>query len=504
VALSQPVLGVAGRHLGRLPLRIHRRMAPDKPIILIGLFLAVVFGVLLSTSASLHIVLALAVLPLVLAVVATSPRNALLGLALWLIALGMVRRLVGADSTALGDPLLLVGPVVLVLLFIVACGRGALRSRSPLANAVGLLSLLVLVEAVNPLQGGITVGLGGLLFILVPMLAFWVGRSLLDDVTLKRLLRLVALLSVFAAVYGLVQQFIGFPSWDKRWISSNGYEALNVGGVIRAFGNFSSSQEYAVFLSIGLVVLVATLRSRRHAMFPLHLAAVGLVGTALVLSSVRGSLVLTAVALGAMAAAIARLRPSAALVAGLLAVLLLSISLGHISFSSANGASGPSNPVAPLLQHEISGIANPTGTGSSLPGHLTDTFDGIKSAFSLPIGHGTGSVTLAAGRLGNSPNVSTEGDLGNSGTALGAPGLLLFLIVVLRGLLGTYRLTVRRRDVLTLASLGLLVVTLLQWLNGDLYSVAWLVWLSLGWADRAIHPRAPVSNLSSTQWDPVG
>ncbi len=28
-----------------------------------------------------------------------------------------------------------------------------------------------------------------------------------------------------------------------------------------------------------------------------------------------------------------------------------------------------------------------------------------------------------------------------------------------------------------------------QWLNGDLYSVAWLVWLSLGWVDRNAHLR---------------
>jgi hypothetical protein len=54
-------------------------------------------------------------------------------------------------------------------------------------------------------------------------------------------------------------------------------------------------------------------------------------------------------------------------------------------------------------------------------------------------------------------------------------------------LLHTYRLAVRRRDTLALAALGLLVVMLFQWLNGDLYSVAWLVWLSLGWVDRNAH-----------------
>jgi hypothetical protein len=56
-------------------------------------------------------------------------------------------------------------------------------------------------------------------------------------------------------------------------------------------------------------------------------------------------------------------------------------------------------------------------------------------------------------------------------------------------LLSTYRLASRRRDALAFAVLGLLVVMLDQWLNGDLYSVAWLVWLSLGWVDRNAHLR---------------
>ena len=60
-------------------------------------------------------------------------------------------------------------------------------------------------------------------------------------------------------------------------------------------------------------------------------------------------------------------------------------------------------------------------------------------------------------------------------------------VIVVQGLLCTYRLAARRRDTLALAALGLLVVMLFQWLNGDLYSVAWLVWLSLGWVDRNAH-----------------
>jgi len=379
---------------------------------------------------------------------------------------------------------LLVGPVVLVLLLIVACEHGAMRSLSPLAKAIGLLSLLALVEVINPLQGGPLVGLAGLLFILVPMLAFWVGRSLVDDATLGRLFRLLAGLAVLSAIYGLVQQFGGFPSWDERWIGSSGYGALNVGGVIRAFASFSSSQEYAVFLSIGLVILVSSLKGTRKRLMPFHLAAIGLVGTALFLESSRTPVVLTVVALGAMAAARAGLRPMAALLAGVLAVAILSVALGHLGLASQTSTSASADPTGVLLQHEISGLANPTGSDSTLPGHVERTLAGLKSAFTLPIGYGTGSVTLASGRLGSTVGVGTEGDLGNAATALGLPGLVIYLAVAAGGLIGSYRLAVRRKDVLSLAIVGLVVVALLQWMNGDLYSVAWLVWLGLGWVDR--------------------
>jgi hypothetical protein len=480
------VLGEGAVRLRSLSPRALRRMAPAETIVLFGLLIAALFGALLAASVSLHVLLALAVCPLVLAVVWMSPRSTILGLAFWLIALGMVRRLAGSGtSSGLGDPLLLVGPAVLVLLFLVASGQGALRQRSRLANVVGLLSLLVLVEALSPFQGGLLVGLAGLLFMLVPTLAFWVGRSLLDDVTLRRLFQLVAVLSVVSAIYGLIQQFVGFPSWDERWIASSGYVALNVGnGITRAFGNFSSAQEYAAFLSVGLVILVSSLPKVRRVLQPLALGAIGLVGFALVLASVRTSLVLTAAALGSIAAARVRLRPGAALLAGALAIVALGVGLSYVSVSSQT-----TSAAGTLLQHDISGITNPTGSGSSLPGHLSETFDGVKAAFSQPIGYGTGSVTPASGRLGPAAIAGTDSDLGNAGTGLGLLGFILYVVVVFQGLLCTYRLAARRRDALAFAALGLLVVMLDQWLNGNLYSVAWLVWLSLGWVDRNAHLR---------------
>ena len=127
--------------------------------------------------------------------------------------------------------LLLVAPAAWFLLAAVAVSRGALRQRTALATTVLVLTGLLTISAVNPLQGGLTVGLGGLLLVVPSMLAFWVGRSLVDDRTLRRVVALVAWLALPAAAYGLIQTFAGFPSWDARWITENGYTALNVGGL---------------------------------------------------------------------------------------------------------------------------------------------------------------------------------------------------------------------------------------------------------------------------------
>jgi hypothetical protein len=300
---------------------------------------------------------------------------------------------------------------------------------------------------------------------------------------LRVLLRLLSVLAALEAFYGLVQQLAGFPSWDLRWINTSGYVALGVGGFDRSFGSFSSSQEYAVFLCIGLVTWVGLFRRGRLVWVVLQLAAIALIGTAIVLESQRSALVIVVFALGAMAAARAGRRPTGAILAGALFLLILYVVVGQ--FASASDTQGTAtNSTSALTSHLVSGIANPTGQQSTLPGHLSRVESGIASGFTQPIGHGTGSITLAATNLGNAGSLGTEYDPGNTGEAFGMVGLLLYLIVLGRSLSTEYGLAMHRRDSLSIAVLGIAAATLFQWLNGDLYSVAWLFWLSLGWADR--------------------
>lgn len=459
-------------------------------------------GAAITDTSLTQVVILVAAVPLAIAAAIRSPRTLVLVLAPWLVALGLLRRvLLGLGSGALlGDPLLLIEPAVLALLAVVALRRGAARNRTVLAKGVVALSLLALIEVINPLQGGLTVGLGGLLFVLVPMLAFWVGRSLCDDVTMRRLLILVGLLAIPAAIYGLIQTYVGFPSWDTRWIqtvTANGtYGALEVNGVTRAFSSFSSAEEYGSFLSVGIAVWFAL--GRRPGRLPGILAALALLGTAVFLESARGTVVLTILAAGVMMAAFARVRLMSAALWGLAAVVVLYLGISHISAQQNPAVTTPSQTQA-LVQHEVEGLSQPFNPQTSTLGaHFRELVSGLKAAFTDPVGHGTGAINLSAARFGGLAQ-GTEGDPSNAGVAFGLPGLVAYLVVLISGLAAAYRVAVQRRDWLAIATLGVLVVTIFQWLNGGLYAVAWLPWLILGWVDRTKHCDLSANGLVPTQ-----
>jgi hypothetical protein len=295
---------------------------------------------------------------------------------------------------------------------------------------------------------------------------------------------------VLAAIYGLVQTLAGFPAWDQHWIeavTANGsYAALNVGGVIRAFSSFSSSAEYASFLGLGVVIWFAL--ARKKSLLLLALAAMSLLGIAIVLDSSRGIVVLGVVALGVMVAARAHLPLPTAAVAGVLAVVVLVLAISHFVPQHLGATGG----TAALINHQVGGLSQPLNPQSStLRIHLQELARGLRSAFTNPLGHGTGSITLAASKFGGAAQ-GTEVDPANAAEAWGLSGLAAYLVIAFVGLTRAYRIATRRRDPLALAVLGVLVVTFLQWLNGGQYAVAWLPWLALGWVDARTHPVPPV------------
>jgi hypothetical protein len=176
-------------------------------------------------------------------------------------------------------------------------------------------------------------------------------------------------------------------------------------------------------------------------------------------------------------------RLGGAAVAGIAGIVVVIFVAGQFSGTSVPTPRSSAEGVSPLTSHLVAGLASPTGSQSTLGTHTTELVHGLTAAFTHPLGSGTGSVSIAAGHFGTGHSLSTEVDPGNAGEAFGLLGIVLYLVILAYALAITYRLASDRRDAVALAALGVIVVTLFLWLNGDLYSVTWLVWLTLGWVD---------------------
>ena len=426
----------------------------------------------------LRLSLAAALLAVIVAIATTAPRPLLLGVIVWVALLGLTRRwLTGLTAPGGMDPLLVVGPASLVILGTVSVRAALARRDSALSRAVLVLTVLIFLGAFNPQQGNLAAGLTGLLFF-AQLLAFWIGRGICDDRTLRRVLLLVAGLALPTCAYGMYQVFSGFPSWDRAWINTVGFNSLDVGGAIRPFSTFSSAAEYATFLAAAALIWL-TLGPKRL-LTPVTVAAIGFIVTGVVYQSSRGTIVMLVISAGLVAGAWRRLPLVAAVGLGVLFLFVLPRIVGHVAPSSYG-----SSPSAALLSHQVQGLANPLDPSKSTAAiHLSLAVDGIKAGFKNPLGLGIGTITLAAKKFGGIA-ASSETDPSNAAIALGLPGLAAFLAVLGIGFARTYRLATKRRDGLSLAALAIITVTVLQWLNGGQYSVAFLPWLLLGWVDAS-------------------
>jgi hypothetical protein len=463
------------------------RTGIDFQPLLVGLavlLVCVIAARMLTVPSELRFVVVGVAVALVVGLSAISQLRLLYGLIVWLAALGVLRRALDVISPNLhADPLLLVGPFAVAILFVAAAKRGAFNNRSRLASAVLALNVLTTLGALNPLQGSFATGLAGLLFVLVPTLAFWVGRGLCDDRAIATVLKLFAIISIPAAVYGLEQTFAGFPSWDAAWISAHAtdYASITVQGVPRAFASFSAASEYVTFLAIGLIVWVAF--GLRPVLAPIAVGAIGMLSVAIFYEGSRGVVIGSLVAFAMMAGARAGVRLKWSVVMVGVLILVLPYAVTHLVRDGPVGGYS-----SPLVARQVAGLQNPGDpTVSTLHAHIKLVTDGVHSARHEPVGRGTGAVTIAGLKFGGGYS-GTEADPSNAAVAWGIPGLIVYVVILFEAIRRAYRLASLRRGWLAPAALAIIVVTALEWLNGGQYAVAFLPWLLLGWIDRSLSP----------------
>ena len=398
--------------------------------------------------------------------------------------LGGIRRwIIPALGWTATDPLLLVGPVLVMghLLDLVLTRRLPYDTR--LARTLLWLLALMFLQVFNPLQGGIGVGLAGILFTIVPVLWYYYGRRLGSETVLYRLLMGAVCVALGAALYGLHQTYFGLLPSEKEWLELNkaSNSALYVSdNAVRAFSFFTSLQEYVQMLSIGVVVLwAAFLRGARQALLPLPFLAV-----TIFLSSIRGAVVitlLTCVALWTIQGrTIAAWGPRLA--------LALALAAGGLFWSLQKVQQNTySDQTQALVDHQINGLLKPADQKASTAStHMNMLGTGILEGFRVPVGHGLGYTTIASSKFSaTGKQGSTEVDVSDCFTALGFAGGLIYvtaMVLILGNAIRWWRVT---QSLTSLASVGILIVSIGHWLHGGSYATTMLNWFLIGGMDRA-------------------
>lgn len=439
----------------------------------------VVAGMHLAFSGQARIAMAAAVGVSLCVIAVVRPTVAILLTMVYLPFQGEFRRaLLYLEPWSGFDPLLLVGPAVVGVLTAQLLLRGSSVPTTPLNKWVRVLLVVMLIQVINPLQGGIRVGVTGMLFYVVPLLWYWAGREHVQPRTMYRLLLGIVLpIGTITALVGCYQVFVGMPEHHLWWIHEGGYAALQQGGgTIKAFSTFASSQEFAAYTGIAALTVFAMLIYHRRASILLF-AIVPIAG--MLMTGSRGPIVMI---LGGITVILAvQARSMKAWAPGL--VLASVLSGAGLYFTLVNiDANSVNDRFRPMLQHQIDGLTDPVN--STAPGHVKMKIHGVIAGLKNPLGYGLGSTTLAAGKFGGGLGRGTEADISNIFVSLGVVGGVAYLGVIVLALKQSLMMWHHNRQEIGLLALALLVITLGQWLSGAVYSVVPLVWLMIGVIDR--------------------
>lgn len=438
-------------------------------------------ALVVSGSPVLRIALAAALVLCLLALFDVSVQYGLIATLAWTCALALTRRmLILQIGWTTNDALLLVAPIVLAVLMlrIFAFERRRL-AVDRLSYAVLTLIALTALASINPRNGSLAVGLGGLLFMGVPLCWFFVGREYVDRAVARALLTSIIVFATLIAAYGFFQSMIHLPVWDRAWVEIAGYGALFLeGSEPNTFGTFSSTAEYTLFIGIAIVAVIAFAVHGRPSM----LVVLPLLLPAIFLSSARASFIFTLLAV-MMMFAIRFLPPKVVPFALILSLAALVGGSGAIMGALQQGASQTSNA---RVEYQLSGLGDPLNREqSSVTLHAELLYDGIRTGMTDPIGRGSGVTNNAVRRFGpggeNAAGFSnTEIDVSNAFVSLGLIGGLVFVLMTIIAFSFAVKAYLIERDAVTLAILGVLIATFGNWLSGGHYAATPVIWVLLG------------------------
>jgi hypothetical protein len=425
---------------------------------------------------SIRTLLGLTLIFLTLALSIVKPNASIVFVLIYLPLLGLIRRiLIPIAGWGSFDPLVIVAPAVALLtgsywfyrrLFL----REPILNDTPVFKLVRWMVLIDFLEVLNPRQGSPMVGISAIIFYIVPLFWMITARTVVTEKAMKTIIHTVFVMGIVAALYGLKQTYFGFYPFEKEWISIVKITALHVGNLYRALSTTDNPQEYAEFLAQAICVGWIYVLRGNPLLKIIGLLGASVIGWALFMESTRGPLILAAVAIAVMTVMYGTTKRSkvilGVIVCGILAVMILKISHMHASSNA-------------LVQHQIAGI---TGQNSTLSGHISTAVSGIWRGAKSVVGYGLGSTTTAAGKF-SSANTGAEVDFSNMFLSNGLAGGVVYFMLMVRMLILGFRAALDR-SLIGLFGLGVLIATFEQWINGELYVTATVLWIAIGYLDR--------------------
>lgn len=383
---------------------------------------------------------------------------------------GLRRNLIPILGEQKFDPLILVIPGFVCLCFLAAAFLGRISVRTRFQKLRLILLVVMLLEVFNPKQGGVIVGLGGMMFYIIPVLWSFISQDVADKAGMQNFFRIVVFLGLLAALYGFKQTFFGLSVGERIWMTKSGEAALYLGGdETRPFSFLTNASEYAGFLSMAIVISFV-FATRLN---PLWALPIPIFGIALLYTGIRGPIVIsTATCIMIWAVQGRTLRSWVP--RGALAVVL---AVGGIAYGLRSASE---NLQSAAVQHSAQGLLNPSDSKKSTAGmHATMIENGVMAGFLNPIGMGLGATTMAASRLGGT-GYTSEFDISNMFISLGCVGGVLWVAFVLTTLYDAFRAWHLQRSTAALCILAALFSHLGGWLNGGNYAIAMLVWFCIG------------------------
>jgi hypothetical protein len=417
------------------------------------------------------------------------PRTAALATLFFLPFLGLIRRLLILSVPWTGnDPLVLVGPVVAIFLFyrLYIMEQRNLSGDLMSKLVLGLVALGV-VQVFNPFaHGSVLSNVGGLIFLAIPLLWFFIGRAVGDDKSVAFLMQAAVVVAVIVALYGLFQTEWSagqqLPSWDQKWFDVAGYAALKVSSnadannTIRAFSTFPSNGEYSNYLAIGIIIAFALAMHRRF----WALLAVPLLLIATFYSGGRATMALAGLAIVFLLGM--RTRNAA------LATIVVVVGVGSIFGIAAvvgprlDEAAGVSDNA--VTSRNIQGLLHPLDPGGSGVARWGNFLDGISVGLKNPAGSGTGATNEAGSHLSNDSQGTkeTDNDISDAFTSLGAVGGVAYIVLIFLTFRTVFRRYAANESWMLYATMGVLIIMFGNWLNGGMYALSALTWFLIGWA----------------------